>query len=201
MGRLVGTMWLAAILAAACGPKQPVQPSITPAMRLAAADALLNSGCLECLVDAYKGYDALRGDQLVGANARAGMMRAGVLIAIREHELGLIDSGYLARVHQVLSAAPPVPAMLTSHVELAELLVAGPSGPLRSVTLESQTLALVKLSQNQLRWAEQLRSAIPGDSTAAYLWLTLACGIYATAIPGNAERSPIVGPTLKVPVV
>src|SRR5262245_35813904 len=111
MGRLVGTMWFAAILAAACGPKQPVQPSITPAMRLAAADALLHAGCLEGLVDAYNGYDALRSDQLVGENARAGAVRAGVLIAIREHELGLLDSGYLARVHQLLPAAPPLPAM------------------------------------------------------------------------------------------
>jgi tetratricopeptide (TPR) repeat protein len=170
-------------------------------MRLAAADALAAAGCLDCLIAAHKGYEALRSDPAVGVAAAAGAVRSGVLVAIREHELGLLDSGHLTRARQTLLASPSLPAMFASHVDLADVLVAGPSGPQRRVTLESQTLALVRLSENQLRWAQQLRAVMPSDHTSAYLWLALACGIYATAIPEHADRSTVVGDTLRVPMV
>jgi hypothetical protein len=170
-------------------------------MRLAEADALAAAGCLDCLIAAHKGYEALRSDPAVGVAAAAGAVRAGVLVAIREHELGLLDSGHLAQARQTLLASPSLPAMLGSHVELAEVLLDGPSGPLRSVALESQALALVRLSENQLQWAQQLRSVMPTDHTSAYLWLALACGIYATAIPDNKDRSTVLGDAVNVPLV
>src|SRR5262245_26849468 len=102
MRRFVRVLLLAGALAPACAAKQPafVQPAVTPAMRLAAADALLAAGCLDCLVEASKSYEALRAEPVVGPAASAGVVRSGVLIAIREHELGLLDSGRLARARE-----------------------------------------------------------------------------------------------------
>jgi tetratricopeptide (TPR) repeat protein len=192
---------LAAMSACAKRPVVAVPEAQTPAARLAAADALVAAGCLDCLVEAHRHFDALRSEPMVADRAASEAIRTAVLIAIREHELGIADGGYIVVARRMLAALPAPSPQLATIVNLGEVLVAGPSGPSRVVTLEAQTLALVRLSENQPRWAGLLRQRMPDDAVAAYLWLSMACGIYGSAVPDNADRATVAGSALDVPLV
>jgi tetratricopeptide (TPR) repeat protein len=195
---------IAAIAAvAACAKRAPiVVPEVpSPAARLAVADALLTAGCLDCLVEAHRQYDALRSEPTVADRAASEAIRTAVLIAVREHELGITDGGYTVVARRMLDGSPAPSPELAAIVNLGEVLVAAPSGPSRVVTLEVQTLALVKLSENQPRWADLLRQRIPDDPVAAYFWLSMACGIYRSTMPDSADRATVAGTALEVPIV
>ncbi len=183
----------------ACAPKaRVVVPDLVgPNARLAAADSLVTAGCLDCLIDAYRTYDALSTNAAVRFRATAGAVRSAVLIAIRENELGLLDSGALQRARQHVVAAPDMSTM----VEIAEALAAGPAGQTPFATTDSQTRALVTQSTNQARWITFLRARMPDDPAATYLWLSLACGVYASQVPGAADRLVVVGPALRTPLI
>jgi len=143
----------------------------------------------------------LRDDPTVGLAATTSAIRSGILISVREHELGLLDSGHLRSARQMLDASPLLASELGPLADVADVLVAGPSGPMRTVTLESQTRALVRLSQNQPQWAAFLRARMPDDRVASYFWLSLACGTYASQVPDSLNRSEIVGDASRVALV
>jgi hypothetical protein len=90
-----------AVVASACTHSNTSHVAVpsgpSPSERLAAADALVLAGCLDCLGDAYRGYDALRSMPSVADMAAAGLVRTAALIALRERELGMVDEGYLDR--------------------------------------------------------------------------------------------------------
>jgi hypothetical protein len=51
------------VVAGACAssPKRPaIAPGPSPSERIAAADALVRAGCFDCLLAAFREYDALR---------------------------------------------------------------------------------------------------------------------------------------------
>jgi tetratricopeptide (TPR) repeat protein len=187
---------LLAVALSACAPKAPavvVPAGPTPGERLGAAGELMLAGCLDCLIEAYGEFLALRDDPELGTAATSGAIRSALLVSIREHELGLLDSGHLRSAHQMLAASALHAADLSPLAEIADAIVAGPSGPLRTATLESQTLSLVRLSRNLNEWAAQMRGRMPADRVASYLWLSLACGIYGSQVSQSADRAPVVG--------
>jgi hypothetical protein len=58
---------------------------------------LVDAGCCDCLVTAYREYDALRTDPAVARIAEVGTIRAAALVALREREHGtpgLVRSGH-----------------------------------------------------------------------------------------------------------
>jgi tetratricopeptide (TPR) repeat protein len=177
-----------------------VPPRVDSRIELEAAHALVAAGCLDCLTEAYERYEKLRPDAIVGDAARAALVRTAVLIALREHELGMIPTERLAAGRRLLTLLP-ASQELADLLEVADAIISGPSGPMRTVTLEAQTLALVNLSRNQNRWADSLRARMPDDRVATYLWLSLACGIYGSQVPDSNDRTPAVGAALSVPLV
>jgi len=195
-------IWLfVTAVVSACAPKPPVvDPGLSPAGRLQSAEALVSAGCLDCLNDAFQQFDGLRADRSFGARATAGAIRTAVLIAIRENELGLVDSGRLKLAHRLLEASPSLAKELATILEVADVLAAGPAGQAPFATSESQTQALVRQSTNQARWATFLRERLPGDQTATYLWLSLACGVYGAQVRGNADRAVVAGAAQRTPL-
>src|SRR5579872_368612 len=97
---------------AACSPsRRPVvAPQPSAAQRLAAVDAELRAGCLDCLTDAFLQYDRLRAEPAVRDAATAGAVRAAVLMFVRERELGMVDDGYLARARTLAAASANLPS-------------------------------------------------------------------------------------------
>jgi tetratricopeptide (TPR) repeat protein len=196
---------LLSLVLSACGPKPAVvvvaPKGPTPAERLEAANAQILRGCLDCLIGAYGELVSLRDDPEVGPAATVSAIRSGILISLREQELGLLDSGHLRSARQMLEASPVPGSELGQLADVADVLVTGPSAALRTVALESQTRSLLRLSQNQAQWAAFLRMRMPDDRVASYLWLSLACGTYGFQVPDSAARSDVVGAGTSIALV
>jgi len=123
----VAALVLLAALPSACAQKAPavvVPTGPTPAQRFEAATSQLMAGCLDCLLDAYREFQALRDDRAVGEAATASAIRSAILVSIREHELGLLDSGHLRSAHQMLDAAPLLALESSPLADMAELVLA-----------------------------------------------------------------------------
>ena len=196
--RLLVVALLASVTACAPKSKPIVQTAPTPAVRLAAADSQLRAGCLECLQQAFDQYAALTTDQTVGDIARESAARAALLIAVRENELGLIDSG---RIQQARDRAVSPSSTLSLFIEVADAMSAKPRGTSRSAYSDAENRASLVISRNQARWVPALRTLMPGDLVADYLWLGLACGPFGFEFPDRSDRTAILGISLDTPLV
>lgn len=160
---------------AACSPsRRPVAaPQPSAAERLAVVDAEVRAGCLDCLTDAFTEYDVLRRDPAAADGATAGAIRAAVLIAVRERELGMIDEGYLGRARAIAAAAPNVGGWLTKIIDIADALP-GSRGA-RFASTDADFVRMRALRTNREAWTALVHDAAGYDEAAAYVWLALTC--------------------------
>ena len=164
------------ILTVACSSVKP--PTSTPdtgsPARLASADALVRAGCADCLLDAYKEYDALRPISAVADTATAGAIRTAALIAIRERELGTEDTGYLKRARDLLAGTGlPLQEALTPLLDIADALPT--RGAVRQVGDDVELARMQAAYRNREAWSAQLRAHADDDPLSAYLWLGFNC--------------------------
>ncbi|MBI3402009.1 MAG: hypothetical protein HY048_11365 [Acidobacteria bacterium] len=167
-------------IAAACAaPKRPVvAPGPSPVERLAAADALVRAGCLDCLTAAYREYDALRQRPAATDRATAGAIRAAALIGLRERELGMVDDGYL-KIARDLAGQPGAPPQATTLARMLDVVDALPGGLLsagRPWITDGDLERSRQLRLNRVAWKAFLRELIDVDELAAYTWVSLMCG-------------------------
>jgi tetratricopeptide (TPR) repeat protein len=159
----------------ACAPRPPaVSPDPTPAIQLAAADGLVRAGCLECLVSAYHAYDTLRSTPAVADEATAGAIRAAALVALRQHELGMVDEGYLTRARDLVSSHSSLPAFLPQVLDVIDALPPASIGA-GHPTSDADLSKMATLRTNRAEWTAMLRGAAGVDEAAAYTWLSLMC--------------------------
>ncbi|MFN7981636.1 MAG: hypothetical protein U0Q11_07235 [Vicinamibacterales bacterium] len=194
---------------AGCRTAQPprvVAAAAPPAVddrqtRMESAAAEVRSGCYDCLRAGLTIYESLLSDATYGADARAGAIRASLLLAVRETELGLVPGGYIEHARQLLgpveAASPELPAL----VEIAEVIASGPTGFTRSATTDKQFAAMVTISRRQEQWASVLLNLMPQDLTATYLWLGLACGPYSSTFPRGDEKDDVVKTVAELPLI
>jgi tetratricopeptide (TPR) repeat protein len=188
---LVQRLWMvwlatAGILASGCGATHPVvsEPAFNIAAHLAAADALVARGCLDCLHEALTEYLHVIDAQPASTVAIEGATRSKLLIEVREHELGLP-----ARI----SAAVPGSLDATSPNTRDMMTVAA------AISGRSQDARLVLRNPND--WAQRLRAQGSTNMTAAYLWLALVCGPSGTSIPDRDDRTTIEAEAAHVPLL
>jgi len=165
---------------------------------MAAAEAEFRAGCLDCLERALAQYLELRSDQIVGPMATQSAARAALLIAVRENELGLLDSGRLQLARDLVPSASDSLSVLA---EAADALSSKPRGTSRSPSTDAENRASVAISRNQGRWLPAIRQLMPEDLVADYVWLGLACGPYGFDVPDRSDRSTILGGALDVPLI
>jgi tetratricopeptide (TPR) repeat protein len=167
-------------------------------MRMAAADVQLRLGCLDCLEQGLAGYLALRSDPAIGQTATDLAARTALLIAVRENELGLLDSGRLQQAHD-LAGSPS--ASLSVVMEVADALSSKPRGASRSPSTDAENRASAAISRNQRRWVSALRELMPDDLVADYFWLGLACGPLGFDVPDRTDHAGTLGANLDVPLI
>jgi len=174
--------------AAACTrpvPAPAVQSRTPPArVSLASADALVRAGCLDCLMSAFAAYEALLSDPTVAADARRGAIAAGILVAVRERELGIEETDTLAKARALADESLDLPADLRLAFDVFSTLPVRYSATNRIVAGEAQLAAARRVAANRDAWTDELRAdaAIsPGD---AYLWLAFSC-VYGDARAAN----------------
>jgi tetratricopeptide (TPR) repeat protein len=182
-----------ALMLAACAPKKPLGPSpdLQARERLAAADKNLLAGCYDCLTAAFREYDALRQIPVTADAAAAGAVRAAALVALRERELGMIDSGHLARARGLLAATPNIPSWLSRIVDIVDstsFASIGAGHPTTDADLERGRV----MRTNYTAWAALTRDAAVYEEAAAYAYLSLTCN--ATEMR-NLTKDQLLEPT------
>ena len=203
-GRLTALILTATLAARAAGcsrvPAPVVQPSAAAAVaaprehrdQLFVADEMLRRGCYDCLRDALATYEALQDDAEFGTRARDAAVRTALLLAVRETELGLSHGGYIERARRLLGPVAQASPELPGLVEMAEVMANGPVGFTRTASTDSQIAAMLALARSQEQWASVLRNLMPQDLAASYLWLSLACGPYASTFPDHQKRDSLL---------
>jgi tetratricopeptide (TPR) repeat protein len=185
-GMCRGFLRLAAAIAlsatAACSSVKP--PASTPdtriPARLTSADALVRAGCVDCFLDAYKEYDALRPISAAADAATAGAIRTAVLIAIRERELGTEDTGYLKRARDLLAGTGlPLREALSPLLDIADALPT--RGAVRQIGDDVELARMQAAYRNREGWTAQLRAHADDDPLSAYLWLGFNCAYVPAA--------------------
>jgi tetratricopeptide (TPR) repeat protein len=161
----------------ACAPPKPV--SAPPTARLAAADALVRAGCFDCLLSAFREYASLRSMASVKDVAAIGAARAAVLLAIRERELGVEDSGHLRHAQDIIAATPLAQSALGPLLDIADTLPV--RGAVRLVADDVELRRNQAAFRNRDAWTQQLRTRANEDPLAAYLWLAFNCAYVPTA--------------------
>ena len=168
--RRTGALFVVCVVLSACAPKRPaVEPGPSPAERLAAADALVRAGCLDCLAAAFREYDALRSLSTVAGAATAGATQSAALLAIRERNLGTEDSGYLKRARELAPPSTFTPLLL----EIADSLPT--RGPGRQVSDDVELARMQAANRNREAWTEALRLHADETALSASLWLSFNC--------------------------
>jgi tetratricopeptide (TPR) repeat protein len=184
---------LAAICCAlgSCAQKPPsvVAPTPTPEARIASADQLVRDGCLDCLIQAFDEYDALRATPGVIDVAQDGALTTAILIALRERELGLLDAPFLDRAHELAHRSVAFEAAYGPLLEIVESMPSRWIGGQGSPTDDRGLAAIQKAYRNRDAWLNLLRPRAAGDVLSAYLWLAFNCTAPTNGInPGDIPR-------------
>jgi tetratricopeptide (TPR) repeat protein len=170
---------------AAAPSSPPAGP--TTSDRLAAADGLVRQGCLDCLLDAYREYDTLRNGGSDGERATLAAIRTGALIALRERELGLVDSGYLAKARELAGSMPAPPSSLIELLDIADALPYG-SPAARPPAVQERRL-LLQVSRDWLTAPEPPAGLAAHQELFGYVWLALACDVGSGSIRADNARA------------
>jgi tetratricopeptide (TPR) repeat protein len=177
--RLQFLVVLAVLSSCARTPMKPAAvapPGPTPTERLAAADRLVRSGCLDCLFEAYREYESLRTSASTGNAAAMGAIRAGALIALRQRELGMADEGYLTAVKELASTTPSLPAWIASTLDVVDLLPPSIGGVGRPPSSDTDLEKSRRLRGNRAEYEKLLHDFSEVDELSAYAWVSMACG-------------------------
>jgi tetratricopeptide (TPR) repeat protein len=176
--RLSWLVVLAALAACARGPFTPavvVPPGPTPTERLNAADRLVRTGCLDCLLDAYREYQSLRSIASAENAATMGAIRTGGLIALRQRELGMIDEGYGGLARDLASSTQDLPAWVAGILDVIDVLPVSIGGVTRAATNDVELRKMGVLRTNRQAFSALLRQFSNVDELAAYAWVTFMC--------------------------
>jgi tetratricopeptide (TPR) repeat protein len=156
----------------ACRPVRPAAPPPGPSLtqRLAAADALLREGCLDCLLDAYRHYDAIRTAPGAPEAAGTGALQAAGLIALRERELGMVDDGYLERARGAVAPGIGTAERDTAAIDAIDVVAV----PLGSAS-GGGSARLGPSAIERARWLDLLRTHADENALSAAAWVAFSC--------------------------
>ncbi len=181
------------VLLSACAHPKPaaLPPPDLHSARLAAAAAQVRAGCLDCLVAAFREYDALRAIPAAAADATTGTVRAAALIALRQRELGMVDEGYLQRAREAAAGQTSLPAALVGVLDVIDATSPASVGAGRATSdLDLERMRIVRT--NREAWTTLLREGAGSEIAAAYTWLSFACG---TSDFRALSREDLIAPT------
>jgi tetratricopeptide (TPR) repeat protein len=174
-------------------------PAAPPADRFKAADGLVRAGCLDCLLEAYREYDMLARDDMAGERASVAAARTAALIALRERELGLVDSGYLGRARELIAAMPNRPSSLAELIDLADALPFGsPAG--RAPAPQEQRM-LLQVSREWQDSPEPPLGLAAHQELFGYVWLALACEVGSGRSIGPGQALGGIGAMREFPLL
>jgi hypothetical protein len=127
----------------------------------------VKAGCLDCLLNAFREYDALRAIPAAAADATAGVVRSAALIAIRQRELGMVDEGYLQRARDAAVGHTGLPASLVGALDVIDATSPASVGAGRATSdLDLERMRLMRT--NREAWTAMLKAGAATEIAAAY---------------------------------
>lgn len=168
-------------LTCACSPPRPtLAPSaiLEATNRLATAGNLLRQGCFDCLIEALREYDAIRGQtNLPVATVEAatiGSIQGGLLLALRARELGTIEGEYLQRARRETETREDLRHTFSSLIEGIEAM---PSDFLRFHSLSDLAARRreVTFREKLPAFLAEQRQHADRDPLTAYVWVAFSC--------------------------
>jgi len=167
-------------------------PAVPRQARMAAAAQLVRAGCLDCLIEAYHAYEAMVNDPGIapgiGDAATAAAARAAALVAVRERELGIADSGALVEARALAASLPALTTSLTPLFDIIETLGARGAAGNSPVASDGQIKAIATANRNRAAWTELLRAQADDNELTAYLSLAFNCTYNTPPTSDAADR-------------
>jgi tetratricopeptide (TPR) repeat protein len=155
------------------------------AIRMNAADELLRAGCFDCLAAALREYDSMaarpRLPRAAAEAAASGAVRAALLLAIRERELGFPRPEYSTRARELVAALGPAGARFEELLEAADVLRSPLVSPGADDGMTPRRRAFREAAPAFLA---ARRAEADEDPLSAYAWVAFTCAY------GGADRTP-----------
>lgn len=165
---------ISAVLGWACRTPVPATAPDFRAETFLTADALVEAGCLECLTEAYGLYRSLEASPNTTQRATRGAYRSALLIAVRERELGLEESGHLALARESARRSPD--GERASDGLALEIVETLPSSVTRGEVPSEQDIARRRAATNRREeFLTFLRERADSDPLLAYVWVSFNC--------------------------
>lgn len=156
--------------------RRPVAAPPSTAAPREVAERLVRAGCLDCLLEAVEAYERQRAQGPAGAELTLNLVRAHVLIAVRERELGLDDGGHLSRARELIATHTNLPGSMQQLMQVADLLPSQVDG----ASLDDATLSRRRTARTERdAYVAFLATVADEDVLSAYLWLSFNCAYSA----------------------
>jgi hypothetical protein len=188
--------WLVAFcLSLGCASARPPQVSVDPG-RLDLADAKVLQGCYDCLLEAHDAYAAAAAGRARPLVIQR-LFETDLLIALREREFALADSGAAGRARALLPELAPA-LEGGRYLRLLEAIPAEHGSWSRAEVREFRAARMeaANAMTSELVW---LDSAGLADPVRRYLAMTIACVYPAGRGPRMAPRPQITRPAAAAP--
>jgi hypothetical protein len=184
---------LAVILLSCCATRGQLQKtSAGPASELekkaAAADAFMKKGCYADFKKALEIYSQLYAQPSVSKAITVPYLKALILMAVRERDLGILNDGTLGKAHDILRRHPSlsyfVPyVQLASHMPLKARGIIEDTDVMRTVNIVNRTLKDAGVMAD-------MRGKALADEDLAYLYLVF-CTSYANYLNQREDLSVV----------
>jgi tetratricopeptide (TPR) repeat protein len=170
------------------------------AARLADVDRRVAAGCYDCLASAFQDLEALRTISAVAPAATERSIRVAALLAMRERELGMSDTGYLTIARGLLARAPDA-LRFTPLLDIIELLPGAIVGVGRPPNSDDELQRSMRLRSRREEYESTLRERAPAEPLAAYAWTSYMCGANDPRQSDIDQMFSIVEATASTPLI
>ncbi len=165
------------ILLSFCAPKKKIE--IAPHVveyesKEKEADILLKKGSYACLKDAFQIYHDLLSKPQAPEQTREKLIKTGLLLTLREKELGILKNKYLKLPSDIIKGSPSL-SEFSLYLEIVNLIPKETKGATQD---EKADISRVFATWDRLRenidpWNEQLKEKSETDEFFAYLYISL----------------------------
>ena len=165
------------ILLSFCAPKKKIEiaPQIVEYQNIEKeADTLFKKGSYTCLKEAFQIYHGLLSEPNHQEQTKEKLIKAGLLLTLREKELGVLKNKYLEQPSDLIKRSPSL-SEFSLYLEIVDLIPRETKGATQdtSADVSRAFTSWDKLKKNINTWNEQLKEKSETDEFFAYLYISL----------------------------
>lgn len=165
------------ILFSFCAPKKKIEiaPQVVKYQnKEKEADTLFKKGSYTCLKEAFQIYHDLLSESNYQEQTKEKLIKTGLLLTLREKELGVLKNKYLEQPSDIIKASPSLPEF-SLYLEIVNSIPRETKGVTQDILADTSRVYATrdKLKKNVNTWNEQLKEKSETDEFFAYLYISL----------------------------